>query len=140
MNGESKVIPFEKLQSRQNVRFSPNSIFALGRSIFVQGVAERLTRFFASIDDELFRLSEQADNNALQSQYFNYMRYFRCHRGLVQEQYLGGLTSVYEAFWRKMPLPHFGPEKTPGSDIDLTLLEDESLEESLAINGMIENG
>lgn len=140
MNGESKVIPFETLQSRRTARQSPNSIFALGRTIFIQGVAERLGRFFALVDDELFRLSVQADDGALQSLYFSHMRYLRCQRAAVREHYLLGLTKVYEAFWRKMPLPHFGSAQTTAPNAGLGLLESDTLEKSLAVNGMIEKG
>jgi len=141
MNGESKIIPFDKLQCKHKARANPDSIFALGHSIFIQGAAERLSRFFALVDDEFFRLSEQAENSALQLYYFNCMRYFRCHRETVQKQYLGGLTEVYESFWHDNPLPRFiGFEQSVGTDANTAMLEGEILEETLAINGMIEKG
>ena len=140
MNGESTVIAFEKLQSRQKeaAKHSSNKIFVQSRSMFIDAVAERLGRFFAALDDELFSLSEKADNCVRQAQYFNDMRYLRCKRDGVREQYLRELTAFFEAFWRARPLPDLGLASTGGGLGELALLENEILEERLAINGMVE--
>jgi len=140
MNGESKVIPFENLQNRQTVKYNPNSIFALGWSVFIQGITEQLTHFFALLDEELFNLSEQANTNILQSYYFNYMRYFRCHRGMIEERYLLELKRLYESVWHNKPPPQLGVLKTRKENSDLSLLDDELLEEGLALSAIIEKG
>jgi len=137
MNGESKVVSLEKWQ-KENARQSPNRVFVQGRSVFIGGVTIRMVRFFAKVDDELFRLSEKAGDSARQAHYFNYMRYLRRQRDEMRERYLQGLTAFYEAFWRNKPLPNLG--QTPKERGELALLADEALEESLAINGMVEKG
>lgn len=140
MNGQSKVVPFEKLQNKQATRHSPNKVFVEGRSVFIGGVAERMPKFFAKIDDELFKLSERASNDSLQSLYFNSMRYLRRERDGIQESYLRDLTGVYEAFWRNKPHPGLGQNKSSWEFSEMALLADEVLEESLAISGMVEKG
>jgi len=134
------VISFEKLQSKQrdSAKHSPNRLFVQGRTLFIDGVAERLVGFFAKVDDELFGLSEKADNCVLQAHHFNNMRYLRCHRETVREHYLQGLAGFYEAFWRNRPLPDLG---LPSAGLaELSLLENEIFEESLAINSMVDKG
>jgi hypothetical protein len=140
MNCESTIISFEKLQSKQREKSknSSNRIFVQIRSVFIEGVRERLGRFFTKIDDELFCLSEKADNCVLQARYFNDMRYLRSNREALQERYLSELTGFFEGFWRGKPLPGLGRESTDLGE--LALLENEILEENLAINGMIEKG
>jgi len=140
MNGESTVISFEKLQSRQRdaAKHSPSRLFVQGRAMLIDGVAERLAGFFAKVDDELFNLSEKADNCVLQAYYFNTMRYLRCQKDAVQAHYLRELTGFYEAFWHGKPLPAL--LQTPAIRSELSLLENEILEERLAINGMVEKG
>lgn len=143
MNSDPKVIAFEKLQTKQResaAKYSPNRVFVQARAIFIEGVAERMARFFTKADDELFRLSEKSDNSILQSHYFSNMRYLRREREFLQDRYLQDLTAFYEAFWRNMPLPDLGARQASGERGELTLLEDELLEESLAINGMVEKG
>jgi hypothetical protein len=139
MNGESTVISFEKLQSRRRERakHSPNRIFVQLGSVFVDGVAQRLARFFDKVDDELFSLSEKADNCVSQARHFGNMRYLRCHRDGVQARCLRELASFYESFWHDRPLPDLAPAAALG---ELSLLENEILEESLAVNGMVDKG
>jgi hypothetical protein len=73
--------------------------------VFIDGVAERLGRFFIEVDGELSSLSEKADNCVLQTHYFSNMRYLRCKREAAHENYLHKLTGFFNGFGAGSPCP-----------------------------------
>ncbi|MGY3039470.1 hypothetical protein ACVWWQ_001057 [Rhodanobacter sp. TND4EL1] len=91
---------------------------------------------FEHVDDALFDLAEKAENNATQMHYFDGMREVRKRRPTVERNFLGAVSrSIVE-------LAH--PPKTPTAAIpsslggvELSLVADNELEESLAITSMI---
>jgi len=110
-------------------------------SIVSGGISELFPLFFSQLDDDLFKLSEKAETNANQTQLFDAMRYFRREREGMQSRFLENLSQNYRQYWEKQANPLLfkavvEEEETEG----LSLIDDELLEESLAVNGMIEKG
>lgn len=59
------------------------------RAIFESGIAGLVKNLFVRIDDELFTLSDKADNSTSQSVYFEAMRQVRREKDALQAAYLG---------------------------------------------------
>jgi len=98
----------------------------------VQGLVATL---FENIDDALFDLAEKAENNALQTQYFDGMREVRKKRQLVERMFQEQLSKTFNDFAAGKLQPA-RPETTHQTG-DLSLVEDTELEESLAIASMV---
>ena len=95
----------------------------------VQGLVSTL---FENIDDALFDLAEKAENNAIQTQYFDGMREVRKKRQLVERLFQDQLSKIFNEFAAgKMQAKSDSP--VGGNAGDLSLVDDKELEESLAI-------
>src|SRR4051812_9460018 len=99
----------------------------------VQGLVATL---FENIDDALFDLAEKAENNALQTRYFDGMREVRKKRQLVERMFQEQLSKIFNDFaaGKLQPARAEGGGSQSG---DLSLVEDTELEESLAIASMV---
>ena len=95
----------------------------------IQGLVATL---FENIDDALFDLAEKAENNAVQTQYFDCMREVRKKRQLVERMFQEQLSKIFNDFaaGKLQPVKAEGGSHSGG---DLSLVEDTELEESLAI-------
>ncbi len=94
-----------------------------------------LPDFFARIDDSLFDLADKADNNQQQTLYFDAMRDVRLQKDLMQKTYFEALSRGFEA---ALSASTQSSKNTPTLD-QAGLLDDEQLEESLAISNMVGN-
>lgn len=90
-----------------------------------------LPKFFSSIDDSLFELADKAETNQQQTLYFDAMREVRLQKDVMQKSYFDALEAGYKA-----SLTQTAQQRT-GSLDQAGLVEDEQLEESLAITNMI---
>ena len=107
----------------------------------VRGIANRrlqqwVGNAFEHVDDALFDLAEKAENNAAQMHYFDGMREVRKRRPAVEHNFLGAISRhlgelTHPAQPQGLPTP-----VTPGT-VELSLVADNELEESLAITSMI---
>jgi hypothetical protein len=107
----------------------------------VRGIANRrlqqwVGNAFEHVDDALFDLAEKAENNAAQMHYFDGMREVRKRRPAVERNFLGAINRhigelTHPAQQQGLPTP-----ATPGT-VELSLVADNELEESLAITSMI---
>jgi Protein of unknown function (DUF1631) len=96
----------------------------------VQGLVSTL---FENIDDALFDLAEKAENNAIQTQYFDGMREVRKKRQLVERLFQDQLSKIFNEFAAgKIPAAR-SDSSGGGAAGDLSLVDDKELEESLAI-------
>jgi hypothetical protein len=94
---------------------------------------ELLPKFFSSVDDCLFDLADKADNNQQQTLYFDAMRGVRLQKEAMQEAYFKALTRAFDTA-PNQPLP----QQQNASSLDqISLVEDDQLEESLAITNMV---
>jgi len=107
----------------------------------VRGTAQKrvhglVATLFENIDDALFDLAEKAENNALQTQYFDGMREVRKKRQLVERMFQEQLAKTFNDF----AAGKLQPARAEGGGhqgSDLSLVEDTELEESLAIASMV---
>ncbi|MFC4528455.1 DUF1631 domain-containing protein [Dyella halodurans] len=94
---------------------------------------------FEHVDDALFDLAEKAENNAAQMHYFDGMREVRKRRPIVERSFLTQVSRDLSDF-----SSNYRSNSTTGSSsplpigsVELSLVADNELEESLAITSMI---
>ena len=106
------------------------------RSIANKRLQQWVGNAFEHIDDALFDLAEKAENNAAQVHYFDGMREVRKRRPMVERNFLSIISRDLGE------LAHASPQQAattpvPTGTVELTLVADNELEESLAITSMI---
>ena len=107
----------------------------------VRGIASRrlqqwISNTFEHVDDALFDLAEKAENNATQMHYFDGMREVRKRRPAVERHFLSAINRSLGELTRPAQQAPAVATPSPGS-IELSLVADNELEESLAITSMI---
>jgi hypothetical protein len=108
----------------------------------VRGIAgKRLQQWvgnaFEHVDDALFDLAEKADNNAAQMHYFDGMREVRKRRPAVERSFLGTINRNLGELARPPQSPQSGAGSMSPGTVELSLVAENELEESLAITSMI---
>jgi len=107
------------------------------RDIAGKRLQQWLGNTFEHVDDALFDLAEKAENNAAQMHYFDGMREVRKRRPAVERQFLARINRELGELAhqpRQSPSPVAPPASGP---VELSLVADNELEESLAITSMI---
>ena len=114
------------------------------RNIASRRLQQYIGNMFEHVDDALFDLAEKAENNAAQMHYFDGMREVRKRRPVVERAFLALVSRELNDFasGNRAPAPtpatasHTPTPPVPGS-VELSLVADNELEESLAITSMI---
>ncbi len=128
-----------------NLNQHPESPDRLGGLVHaVRDMASRrlqalLGNMFEHVDDALFDLAEKAENNAAQMHYFDGMREVRKRRPVVERAYLAQFSrelTEFAANRRSVPTDS-GSSPTSLGNIELSLVGENELEESLAITSMV---
>jgi len=89
---------------------------------------------FEKLDDALFELSDKAETNAQQTIYFDAMREVRKQRSQIQKSFIQGTLNRFDHFWRHGPVAD--PQEKLQREAGLSLMENDDLEETLAIGNM----
>ncbi len=107
---------------------------------FVHRVTELFAAMLDNTDDALFALADKAESNLVQSLYFDSMREVRLKRGEMEARFRADVLDGFRAL-RRQPAgtaPAGGErEVADGSCEELSLVEHDDLEESLAVDGMV---
>lgn len=135
-NDGNKVVDLQQRQAAQSQALDRvGELIKQCRGIAQKRLALLVGAMFDSVDDALFDLAEKAENNIIQTRYFDGMREVRKKRQLVERLFQEQLTREFA---------HFGPAPArPGDDAPsasssgLSLIEDKDLEESLAVSAMV---
>jgi hypothetical protein len=107
------------------------------RSIAGKRLQQWIGNAFEHVDDALFDLAEKAENNAAQMHYFDGMREVRKRRPAVERNFLGTINrDLGELAHPAQPPQSATTSMSPGT-VELSLVADNELEESLAITSMI---
>lgn len=116
------------------------------RSILSRHLAEQMQRLFAEADDQLFNLSGQAGNTALESEYFLAMRLIRREANNLKAHYEAAVLKRYDDFWQpRSKLPEGKGDNASGKmfgfdESNFSLVGEEAFEEDLAVSGMVDKG
>ncbi|HEC15490.1 MAG TPA: DUF1631 domain-containing protein [Sedimenticola sp.] len=109
------------------------------RSVMVRTLPRLTDGLFEKLDDALYELADKSETGSVQEGYFDAMREVRKQRNRIQNDFIQGLKERFDGFWR------FGPAanaEKPGAkpEAGFSLMEEDDLEESLAINDMVAKG
>lgn len=105
------------------------------------GTLPRLMQeLFEHLDDELYQLADKSASDVLQTRYFDAMRELRKLREPIEEAFLKGQLDGFDKFWMH---PHaesvtdVAEREIDGQGDELSLVENDELEENLAVSGMV---
>lgn len=138
MQNDANVVPLNKSASEQ----SPNSfagrlpaaLVSVRDKVAIQ-LRQAMQALFDNADDTLFEMADRAANNAEQSAYFEAMRDLRLKRKSIER---GFLQKVFELFAN---LNQYEIGRAPALDSvsydNLTLVQNDELEESVALDAMV---
>jgi hypothetical protein len=108
------------------------------RSIATRRLQQYIGNMFEHVDDALFDLAEKAENNAAQMHYFDGMREVRKRRPVIERSFLAQVSRELNDFVSGHRSTPQSSGQTPlAGSIELSLVADNELEESLAITSMI---
>ncbi len=134
----SNVVSLEenRMLSPVELQQLTNSGYELLRRYFQQLIQD----FFAKVDDTLFDHAEKAENNAIQNMYFDAMRIVRADQKSVETSMIQTVLDSYKRFWKLGPQSIEIKEGQQGGEVELVLVDENELEESLAITNMTSKG
>jgi len=103
------------------------------RNTVLERTADALARAMDNVDDSLFALADKASNNTLQSHYFDAMREIRLKRKEIEAAFRERFKEKSDEIIENK-FTFKSQSDTPSiANIGLSLIEDDDLEESLAI-------
>ncbi len=136
MNKQRNIIDFtptRRSTSNEPGIILPQLVISAQRTIKHQ-LRQLLPTFFSCIDDNLFDMADKAESNQQQTLYFDAMREIRLQKDAMQNTYFKALTEAFQHSLNHDAMPQI---KTTGSLDQVRLVEDEQLEESLAITNIV---
>ena len=130
-----KIVDFDSKRQRSGHEppFTLPQLLISARRTTAHHLSQQLPKFFAQLDDHLFDLADKAESNQQQNLYFDLMREVRLKKTAMGKAYLQELE---RQFLRSLSIAGITPG-TPGGNEQISLMDDEQLEESLAITTMI---
>ena len=115
-----------------DTRGSQNSIYKSVRRFAQESLSDLIRVMMESVDDALFELSDKVDNDRERNMYFEAMREIRLKRSGIQKNFDYEIQNHFDSFIKgKKTLEDFD------DDDELTLVELDDLEDSIAIENMI---
>jgi hypothetical protein len=146
---DPKIISFETVQAKQKEgqKLSSARIATELKSIYSQHLTELFLHFFAAIDDDLFKRSTLSAATQ-QSTYFDTMRQMRVEAASLQANILSNIAYQFDDFLRsdsqKKKQQAAGQDGSlirgmaASDDLGFSLVDNEVLEEEIAVTSMIE--
>jgi hypothetical protein len=131
-NEPNKVV---SLTPRQEPAERVGDLLGAVRAIAGRRLQLLLGNMFEHVDDALFDLAEKAENNAAQMHYFDGMREVRKSRPMIERSYLAQVSRELTTLATHGPPATAAP--SPSGPVELSLVAENELEESLAITSMI---
>ncbi|OOZ36766.1 DUF1631 family protein [Solemya velesiana gill symbiont] len=135
------IISFEggRSEDRQYaVRDEYRNVVGACRQVILKVLPRLMDHMFENIDDMLYEL---ADSDSRQTAYFDAMRELRKQREGIQDSFNGLFLGRFDRFWNMGPNQHHPDDLISEFDSDqFSLIEEEDLEEGLAVSNMIAKG
>lgn len=113
-----------------------NELLRACRDQAKQHLRAAVGRMLDKVDDALFELAEKAENNAVQSQYFDAMREVRIKRSEMERIFQSTLIDGFNA--AVAPASADSVDSRDGDAMELDLVGDDEMEENLAVTNMIQ--
>ncbi|MGL4315535.1 MAG: DUF1631 domain-containing protein [Pseudomonas sp.] len=105
------------------------------RKLVMNNLAEHLSAVFGQVDDTLFECAEKAENNRLQTLFFDSMRDIRKLRPQLERSYHQSIAQNFSDFLEGKLKPQSDPATVDAEQ--LALVQNEEYEESLQVTNMV---
>ncbi|HEX5123123.1 MAG TPA: DUF1631 domain-containing protein [Rhodanobacteraceae bacterium] len=135
-NDTPKVVDLSKRQVMPGANDRLGDLLKLVRGISQKRINGLVSTLFENVDDALFDLAERAGSNALQTEFFDGMREVRKKRQLVERLFQDQAAKNFTEF-AEGKLKSAKPDVAPQASGGLSLVDDQELEESLAVSSMV---
>lgn len=139
MTNTNKVVAFTGKASA-STSLNATQLAALSQQV-KSTAADQLKKLFAHmfdhLDDLLFDLADKSDSGSQQSSYFDAMRTLRMQRERMQELFIAKFSSGFSAALKKESESSGRNALSHKALDELLLVDDDDLEESLAITNMV---
>ncbi len=106
------------------------------RKLVMNRLAEQLGQVFAQVDDALFEGADKAENNKVQTLFFDAMRELRRLRPQIERSYHQRIAQHFTDFFEGRIKPPSSSE-LPLKTEELSLIQNEEYEESLHVTNMV---
>lgn len=141
MPGQDNIITFGGTSARRLAAVHDPRVRRIAdvcRGLLAKTLPQLMVGLFEQLDDSLYELADKSDNNALQTTYFDAMRELRKERLHIDRSFNQHVLRVYDQFWEtgQVELETHSLDEL-SRDTDLALLDNDELEDSLAITNMI---
>lgn len=137
---KARIIDLKARQdARDSTREDIGELLAACRSISLERLSELIGTLFEKADDALFDYGEKADTNTQQMAYFDSMRELRRKRAVAERQFQQEIARAFSRFRtvRDYQIDEEVEQRKMSED-QLTLVEEDELEETLAITNMVD--
>ncbi len=132
MHDKDNVISFRDGVAAGRLRFRVDKahqrLVDVCRDDLEKAIRELLNDVFRQLDDALYALSDRTAGSVVHPEYFESLRELRLMRGEIAQRVQNAALSAYNLFWR------LGPQAASEHAAELKLIEQDELEESLAID------
>jgi hypothetical protein len=113
-----------------------NALVASCRTHVSDTLPRLLQELFEHVDDELYQLADKSASDVLQTLYFDAMRELRKLREPIEQSFLHDQLARYDEFWLHA-LPGQDATSAVETTDELSLVDNDELEENLAVSGMV---
>ncbi|MBW9263537.1 MAG: DUF1631 domain-containing protein [Candidatus Thiodiazotropha sp. (ex. Lucinisca nassula)] len=141
MQRQDNIITFgSAVPHQKNISLNANGrrISSECRNLVIKAIPKLMNDLFENLDDSLYEMANKSDNNALQNVYFDSMRELRKQRAGIDRAFTQELLSIYDRYWQTGEIHINQPTLDELSrDSEMSLVENDDLEESLAITNMV---
>jgi hypothetical protein len=125
---------------RKNISLDVNGrrIASECRNIVAKTFPKLMSALFENLDDALYEMANKSESNTLQNTYFDSMRQLRKQRSGIDRRFNQEILRVYDSYWETGEVTIKQPTLDElGLESEMSLLDDEDLEDSLAVTNMI---
>ncbi len=134
-SSDNKVVDLQQRQAAQSQQLDRvGELIKQCRGVTQKRLALMVGALFDGVDDALFDLAEKAENNTVQTKYFDGMREVRKKRQLIERLFQENLTREFAQYGSGVVRTSEDTSATP--KVGLALIDDRELEESLAVSAM----
>ncbi|UXI69502.1 DUF1631 domain-containing protein [Tahibacter amnicola] len=129
-----KVVDLNQRSAAATLGERPAETLGQVRTHALKRLTALATTLFENADDALFDLASKADSNAVQAEYFDGMREVRKKRQQIELRFQEQLARQFVDFMAgRQP----NALKSEGGELSLSLVDNQELEESLAVASMV---
>ncbi len=139
MQPADSVVPFSRnREPKFDMPANSGQILRECRDRFDRQLRPLVQRMFESADDTLFQYADKATNNTLQATYFDAMRELRLQRREMEGRFQHSLSQAFRSFEQGEARAKTGGAGGGLSMSSLSLVDNDELEESLAVQAVVE--